>query len=255
MKAFVVNRDRRLGLRAAASRSSSGVSAPGGSTTGRLPLRLPRALHRGEPRSARERPRQGLAGQGAQDGAGTARRRRAQGARQLLSTGREGISHASTGHPGARVYLGVVRRRAAPRPEPARAVRRVALHPQGDRRRRRTPSVIVAGRRRRDRGATASRSPRSSGCAIEPRRRRSSSATVGSTVTFREIHDQLVIKDASGKAFLKDALESKDGVGRRRADHAGVSLPLRRRRRQERADPALRVAARRRWPARRPSPR
>ncbi|KYF63274.1 NADH-quinone oxidoreductase subunit L [Sorangium cellulosum] len=34
-------------------------------------------------------------------------------------------------------------------------------------------------------------------------------ATVGSTVTFREIHDQLVIKDASGKAFLKDALESK----------------------------------------------
>ncbi|WP_437673745.1 NADH-quinone oxidoreductase subunit L [Sorangium sp. So ce131] len=34
-------------------------------------------------------------------------------------------------------------------------------------------------------------------------------ATVGSTVTFREIHDQLAIKDASGKAFLRDALASK----------------------------------------------
>jgi NADH-quinone oxidoreductase subunit L len=34
-------------------------------------------------------------------------------------------------------------------------------------------------------------------------------ATVGSTVTFRELHDQLVIKDGSGKAFLKEALKSK----------------------------------------------
>jgi NADH-quinone oxidoreductase subunit L len=38
-------------------------------------------------------------------------------------------------------------------------------------------------------------------------------ATVGSTVTFRDLHDQLVIKDASGKAFLKEALKSKTTWG------------------------------------------
>jgi NADH-quinone oxidoreductase subunit L len=42
-------------------------------------------------------------------------------------------------------------------------------------------------------------------------------ATVGSTVTFRELHDQLVIKDGSGKAFLKEALKSKTTWG-------GISL-------------------------------
>jgi len=34
-------------------------------------------------------------------------------------------------------------------------------------------------------------------------------ATIGPTVTFREIHDQLVMKDGTGKAFLKVALEQK----------------------------------------------
>jgi len=40
-------------------------------------------------------------------------------------------------------------------------------------------------------------------------------APVGSTLTFREIHDQLVIKDAQGKTFLKDALKEKSvwGIG------------------------------------------
>ena len=42
-------------------------------------------------------------------------------------------------------------------------------------------------------------------------------ATVGSTVTFRELHDQLVIKDGSGKAFLKEALKQKTTWG-------GISL-------------------------------
>jgi NADH-quinone oxidoreductase subunit L len=38
---------------------------------------------------------------------------------------------------------------------------------------------------------------------------------IGATLTFREIHDQLVLKDQSGKAFLKDALKSKSvwGIG------------------------------------------
>jgi NADH-quinone oxidoreductase subunit L len=34
-------------------------------------------------------------------------------------------------------------------------------------------------------------------------------APIGSTVTFREIHDQLVMKDDTGKAFLLEALKSK----------------------------------------------
>ena len=38
-------------------------------------------------------------------------------------------------------------------------------------------------------------------------------ATVGPTVTFRELHDQLVIKDGSGKHFLKDALKEKTTWG------------------------------------------
>jgi NADH-quinone oxidoreductase subunit L len=38
-------------------------------------------------------------------------------------------------------------------------------------------------------------------------------APVGSTVTFREIHDQLVIKDSSGAAFLKEGLRSKTTWG------------------------------------------
>ena len=38
-------------------------------------------------------------------------------------------------------------------------------------------------------------------------------AAIGPTVTFRELHDQLVLKDASGKAFLKDALTSKKTWG------------------------------------------
>jgi NADH-quinone oxidoreductase subunit L len=42
-------------------------------------------------------------------------------------------------------------------------------------------------------------------------------AVVGPTLTFREIHDQLVMKDGSGKAFLKAALE-------RKAVWGGVSL-------------------------------
>ena len=42
-------------------------------------------------------------------------------------------------------------------------------------------------------------------------------ATVGSTLTFRELHDQLVIKDGSGKAFLKEALKQKTTWG-------GISL-------------------------------
>ena len=42
-------------------------------------------------------------------------------------------------------------------------------------------------------------------------------ATVGSTVTFRELHDQLVIKDGTGKAFLKEALKQKTTWG-------GISL-------------------------------
>ena len=33
--------------------------------------------------------------------------------------------------------------------------------------------------------------------------------TVGPTITFRELHDQLVLKDASGQFFLRDALTSK----------------------------------------------
>ncbi len=37
--------------------------------------------------------------------------------------------------------------------------------------------------------------------------------TVGSTLTFREIHDQLVMKDEGGTAFLKDALKSKTTWG------------------------------------------
>ena len=38
-------------------------------------------------------------------------------------------------------------------------------------------------------------------------------APVGSTLTFREIHDQLVVQDAQGKTFLKDALKSKTAWG------------------------------------------
>jgi NADH-quinone oxidoreductase subunit L len=34
-------------------------------------------------------------------------------------------------------------------------------------------------------------------------------ATVGPTLTFRELHDQIVVKDATGKQFLREALESK----------------------------------------------
>ena len=33
--------------------------------------------------------------------------------------------------------------------------------------------------------------------------------TIGPTVTFRELHDQLVMKDATGKTFLKEALKQK----------------------------------------------
>ena len=42
-------------------------------------------------------------------------------------------------------------------------------------------------------------------------------ATIGSTVTFRELHDQLILKDGTGKAFLKEALKQKTVWG-------GISL-------------------------------
>ncbi len=38
-------------------------------------------------------------------------------------------------------------------------------------------------------------------------------AAVGPTVTFRELHDQMVIKDGTGTAFLKEALRSKKTWG------------------------------------------
>ncbi len=34
-------------------------------------------------------------------------------------------------------------------------------------------------------------------------------STLGPTVTFRELHDQLVMKDGAGRAFLKEALQQK----------------------------------------------
>jgi NADH-quinone oxidoreductase subunit L len=38
-------------------------------------------------------------------------------------------------------------------------------------------------------------------------------AAIGPTVTFREIHDQLIVKDKTGKAFLKEALKQKTTWG------------------------------------------
>ncbi|MGK4001689.1 NADH-quinone oxidoreductase subunit L [Sorangium sp. So ce1036] len=113
-----------------------------------------------------------------------------------------------TGHPGARVYLGIAdaaQLASNPRPfgvspfvrkEIPAGAHSVVIVP-GD-------GAVIAG----DGNEIA---------AIERMRvspgKEVVLATVGSTVTFREIHDQLVIKDASGKAFLKEALESKTAWG------------------------------------------
>ncbi|WP_437711976.1 NADH-quinone oxidoreductase subunit L [Sorangium sp. So ce448] len=136
---------------------------------------------------------------GAQDGAGgKAGERRAQplaGAKGYLTF---------TGHPGARVYLGIAdaaQLASSPRPfgvspfirkEIDAGAHSVVIVP-GD-------GAVIGGD-----GVEIAAIER---MRVEPGKE-IVVATVGSTVTFREIHDQLVIKDASGKAFLKDALESK----------------------------------------------
>ncbi|AGP40849.1 NADH-quinone oxidoreductase subunit L [Sorangium cellulosum] len=109
-----------------------------------------------------------------------------------------------TGHPGARVYLGIAdaaQLASNPRPfgvspflrkEIDAGVHSVVIVP-GD-------GAVIGGD-----GVEIAAIER---MRVEPGKE-VVLATVGSTVTFREIHDQLVIKDARGKAFLKEALESK----------------------------------------------
>ncbi|WP_437830508.1 NADH-quinone oxidoreductase subunit L [Sorangium sp. So ce1153] len=136
-----------------------------------------------------------LAGDGGRGKAGERRAASRAGAKGYLTF---------TGHPGARVYLGIAsaaQLASSPPPfavspflrkEIDAGVHSVVIVP-GD-------GAVVAGD-----GLEIAAIDR---MRVEPGQE-VVVATVGSTVTFREIHDQLVIKDASGKAFLRDALQSK----------------------------------------------
>ncbi|MCC6555261.1 MAG: NADH-quinone oxidoreductase subunit L, partial [Polyangiaceae bacterium] len=109
-----------------------------------------------------------------------------------------------TGHPGARVYLGIAdRAQLASNPEPfARSPFVRKEIPAGAH-----SVVIVPGD-----GAVVSGDGFEVAAiervTIEPGEE-TVIATIGPTVTFRELHDQLVIKDSSGKQFLKEALKEK----------------------------------------------
>ena len=77
-------------------------------------------------------------------------------------------------------------------------------------------------------------------------RRESLIAVVGPTLVFRQLHDQLVMQDSRGAdGAPRGAHVARRSWGGIEPRHAGVHLLLRRRHRQERADPALRVAPRR----------
>ena len=100
-------------------------------------------------------------------------------------------------------------------------------------------------------GRFAGAVPRQRGRGRRSAERATAGARSGPTLNFRELRDQVVIEEhrASPSALKDETVWGFAAAGAHR------HLPLRRRHRQERADPALRLAARRDGRSRRRSPR